>query len=74
LLNGFISLQKDVALVFVLGVREGVREAQIYTASTFNYTAYLVATALFLAVSVPLARFTDWYTERDRKLKQAVGS
>jgi len=74
LLNGFISLQKDVALVFVLGVREGVREAQIYTAGTFNYTGYLAATVLFLSVSVPLARFTDWYTERDRKRKQAVGS
>ena len=74
LLNGFISLQKDVALVFVLGVREGVREAQIYTAGTFNYTGYLAATILFLSVSVPLARFTDWYTERDRRRKQAVGS
>lgn len=74
LLNGFISLQKDVALVFVLGVREGVREAQLYTSSTFNYTSYMVAAVLFLAVSVPLARFTDWYTERDRRLKQAVGS
>ncbi len=73
LLNGFISLQKDVALVFVLGVREGVREAQIYTARTFNYTAYMAATVLFLAVSVPLARFTDWYSERDRRRKQAVG-
>ncbi|NOX29249.1 MAG: ABC transporter permease subunit [Actinobacteria bacterium] len=74
LLNGFISLQKDVALVFVLGVREGVREAQIYTAGTFNYTGYMAATVLFLAVSVPLARFADWYTDRDRKRKQAVGN
>ena len=74
LLNGFVSLQKDVALVFVLGVREGVREAQIYNARTFNYTGYIAATVLFLLVSVPVARFTDWYTERDRKRKQAVGS
>lgn len=74
LLNGFVSLQKDVALVFVLGVREAVREAQIYTASTFNYTSYMAATVLFLLVSVPVARFTDWYTERDRKRRQAVGS
>lgn len=72
LLNGFVSLQKDVALVFVLGVREGLREAQIYTASTFNYTSYVAAAMLFLAVSVPVARFTDWYTERDRRRKQAV--
>jgi len=73
LLNGFVSLQKDVALVFILGVREGVREAQIYAAGTFNYTGYIAATVLFLLVSVPVARFTDWYTDRDRKRKQAVG-
>jgi polar amino acid transport system permease protein len=72
LLNGFLSLQKDVALVFVLGIREALREAQIYTASTFNYTSYVVAALLFLLVSVPVARFTDWYTERDRQRKQAV--
>ncbi len=72
LLNGFVSLQKDVALVFVLGIREAIREAQIYTASTFNYTSYVVAALLFLLVSVPVARFTDWYTERDRKRKQAI--
>jgi polar amino acid transport system permease protein len=66
LLNGLVSLQKDVALVSVLGIREAVREAQIYTASTFNYTSYLAATVLFLLASVPVARFTDWYTARDR--------
>lgn len=66
LLNGLVSLQKDVALVGVLGVREAVREADIYKASTFNYTGFVVAAGLFLLISVPLARFTDWYTERDR--------
>lgn len=74
LLNGFVSLQKDVALVFVLGAREGVREAQIDVAATFNYTPYLAATVLFLVVSVPMARFADWYTERDRRRKQAVAA
>jgi polar amino acid transport system permease protein len=72
LLNGFVSLQKDVALVFVLGVREAVREAQIYNARTFNYTGYIAAAILFLLVSIPVARFTDWYTERDRKRRQAM--
>ena len=48
LLNGLVSLQKDVALVYILGVREAVREAQIITARTFNYTPYLAATVLFL--------------------------
>ena len=74
LLNGFVSLQKDVALVFVLGVREAVREAQIYNARTFNYTGYIAAAILFLLVSVPVARFTDWYTERDRKRRQAMSN
>ena len=74
LLNGFVSLQKDVALVYVLGVREGVREAQIYIGRTFNYTPYIVAAILFLLVSVPVARFTDWYTDRDKRRRQAVGS
>lgn len=74
LLNGFVSLQKDVSLVFVLGVREGVREAEIFNARTFNYTGYIVAAVLFLLVSVPVARFTDWYTERDRRRRQAMSA
>jgi len=74
LLNGFVSLQKDVALVLVLGIREAVREADIYAAKTFNYTGYIAATLLFLAVSIPVARFTDWYTERDRRRKQSMSA
>lgn len=67
LMNTVVSLQKDVALVSILGIREAVREAQIYTSRTFNYTSYLVATLLFLAISIPLTRFVDWYTARDRR-------
>ena len=67
LLNGLVSLQKDVALVSVLGVREAVRNAQIYTSRTYNYTSYVVAAVLFLIISVPLARVADWYTARDRR-------
>jgi len=74
LLNGFVSLQKDVALIFVLGIREGVREAQIYIARTFNYTPYLAAALLFLIVSVPLARYADWYTDRARRRMQAMSA
>jgi polar amino acid transport system permease protein len=74
LLNGFVSLQKDVALVFVLGVREAVREAQIYTTRTFNYTSYVAAAVLFLIASVPVARFTDWYSERDKRRRRGTGS
>lgn len=73
LMNTVVSLQKDVALISVLGVRDAVREAQIYTSRTFNYTSYVVATVLFLAISIPLTRFVDWYVSRDRSLRsQAV--
>lgn len=72
LLNGLVSLQKDVALVSVLGVREAVREAEIYTSRTFNYTSYVAATVLFLLASVPIARFTDWYAARDRARRTQV--
>jgi len=67
LLNGAVSLQKDVALLSVIGVREAVREAQIYTARTFNYSSLIGAAILFLIASIPLARFTDWYSRRDQE-------
>lgn len=73
LMNTVVSLQKDVALISVLGVRDAVREAQIYTTRTFNYTSYVVATLLFLAISIPLTRFVDWYVGRDRaRRSQAI--
>ncbi len=74
LLNGAVSLQKDVALLSVIGVRDAVREAQIYTARTFNYSSLVVAAGLFLLASIPLARFTDWYARRDqdRRLQRTV--
>jgi polar amino acid transport system permease protein len=56
LLNDFIALQKDVALLSILGVVEAFREAQIIAASTFNYTPLIAAALLYLAVTVPLAR------------------
>lgn len=66
LMNTVVSLQKDVALISVLGVREAVREAQISASRTFNYTSYVAATLLFIAFSVPLVRLVDWYTKRER--------
>jgi polar amino acid transport system permease protein len=74
LMNTVVSLQKDVALLSILGVREAVREAEIYTARTFNYTSYVVATLLFLAVSIPLVRLVDWYAVRDRMRRGSVGT
>jgi polar amino acid transport system permease protein len=71
LLNDFIGLQKDTALVGALGVVEAFRQTQIDQAATFNGTYYLVAATLFLAITIPLARFTDWLVARDRRRQQA---
>ena len=67
LLNLAVALQKDVALLSVLGVRDAVREAQIYTARTFNYSSLIAAAALFLVATIPMARFTDYVTKKDRE-------
>ncbi len=72
LLNDFIGLQKDTALVGTLGVVDAFKQTQINTAATFNFTPYLAAATLFVAMTIPLARFTDWLTARDRK-RQQVG-
>jgi polar amino acid transport system permease protein len=67
LMNIVVALQKDVALLSVIGVRDAVREAQIYTATTFNYSSLVVAALLFLLATIPMARLADWITHRDRK-------
>ena len=73
LLNDFISLQKDTALVGVLGAIEANEAAQIYSSTVFNYSSYAVAALLFLILTIPLARFTDWLIARDRRRRQAAG-
>ena len=59
LLNDFVALQKDVALVSILGPQEAFRIAQIIQGETFNYTPLIAAALLYLAVTVPLARLVD---------------
>jgi polar amino acid transport system permease protein len=73
LLNDFIGLQKDTALVGTVGALEAFNQAQIDTAATFNFTPYLAAAVLFVAITIPLARFTDWLIARDRRRRQAQG-
>lgn len=67
LLNLAVALQKDVALLSVIGVRDAVREAQIYTARTFNYSSLIAAAVLFLLATIPMARLTDYVSRKDRE-------
>ncbi len=64
LLNDLVSLQKDSGLIAVLGVIDAIRAAQIETATDFNFTPYVVAGVLFVALTIPLARLTDWVARR----------
>ena len=70
LLNDFIGLQKDSALVSVLGVVEALQQANIDQAADFNYTVYLDTAVFFVLITIPLARFTDWLIERERRRRQ----
>jgi polar amino acid transport system permease protein len=59
LLNDFVALQKDVALISIIGPQEAFRVAQIYQGENFNYTPIIAAALLYLAITVPLARVVD---------------
>ena len=73
LLNDFISLQKDTALVAVLGPIEVLRQAQIDASSTFNYTPYVAAALIFIALTIPMTRFADWVQARMARRQRAGG-
>lgn len=59
LLNDFVALQKDVALISIIGPQEAFRVAQIYQGENFNYTPIIAAALLYLLITVPLARLVD---------------
>ncbi len=67
LLNDFIGLQKDTALVAFIGVIEAFKQADILSAASFNLTPYLATALIFLVLTVPMARFVDWLIARDRR-------
>ena len=71
LLNDFIGLQKDTALLALVGVLETFRRSQVDVAGSFNYTPYLATALLFVLITIPLARLTDWLVTRERVRRQA---
>ena len=73
LLNDLVALIKDTGLISILGVTDAVRAAQIQTAKSFNYTPYVMAALLFLAVTIPLTRYTDRILRRSMERQNAQG-
>ena len=74
LLNDLVSLQKDSGLISVLGAVDAIRAAGIETAQSFNFTPYLVAGALFVLLTIPLTRYTDWLIRRQDRAQKAQGA
>lgn len=70
LMNDFVSMQKDVGLISILGAVDAVRAAQLVQAQTYNFTPYIVAGILFILLAIPTIRLTDWYTARLREREQ----
>ncbi len=73
LMNDFVALQKDVGLISILGAVDAVRRAQILSGQLFNFTPYVVAGLLFVLLSWPMIRVTDWYTARVQRKQQMGG-
>ncbi len=68
LLNDFIGLQKDTAIITVIGVTEALAQAGFYSNDFFLYSGYTVAAVFFVMITIPFARFTDrLIKERERR-------
>ena len=73
LLNDLVALIKDTGLISILGVTDAIRAAQIQTAKSFNYTPYVMAALVFLAVTIPLTRMTDRMLRNSLERQNAQG-
>ena len=67
LMNDMVSLQKDVALVSLIGPIEILRQAGIDKSKFANFTPYIAAAVIFLLITIPLTRTTDYLIERERR-------
>ena len=73
LLNDFIGLQKDTALVAIIGVIDSFNQAKIIASNHFNLSAVTTVGILFVLVTIPQARFVDRLLEREKRRTQAGG-
>ena len=72
LMNDFVALQKDTALIaFVVAVPEAFKQAQIDKAETFNFTPLVAVSLVFLLITIPCTRLTDYLVERERRRRQS---
>lgn len=70
LMNDFISMQKDVGLISILGAIDAIAAAKSQVSLSYNFTPYIVAGLLFVLLAIPTIRITDWYAARLREREQ----
>jgi polar amino acid transport system permease protein len=68
LLNDFVGLQKDTAIVGVIGIAEAAQQSQTFSTQNATFVSYLVAAVFVILLTIPLARFTDHLVaQRERR-------
>jgi polar amino acid transport system permease protein len=72
-LNDFIGLQKDSALVFVIGIVEGLGQANIISSAKFDFTPFVALAAVYLLITIPQTRLVDWMLARNQRRTMASG-
>jgi polar amino acid transport system permease protein len=73
LLNNFIGLQKDTALVAIIGTIDAFNQSKIIAANNFNLSAVTTVAIIFIAITIPQARFVDRMIDRDRRRMRSGG-
>jgi polar amino acid transport system permease protein len=71
LLNDFIGLQKDTALVNVIGVIDAFNQAKIVASNHFSLSPVTTVAFLFVVITIPQARLVDRLIERDQRRMRA---
>jgi len=71
LLNDFVGLQKDTAIVYVIGVTEAASLAQQFSTQNGDFASYVLAAVFFILITIPLARFTDHIVAQREKRERA---
>ena len=74
LMNDFIGLQKDTALLNIAGIFEGFAAASNYANNNFNLSSVTGLGICFLVITIPMTRLTDYLVKRDRERMSAGGA
>jgi polar amino acid transport system permease protein len=73
LLNDFIGLQKDTALLTVIGLLDGFGRSKIYASNKFNVSSVVLLGLCYVVITIPMTRFADWMIRRDQRRTRATG-